>query len=43
MIASEKLTMDVESPDDGQLLEITVEAGGVAKVGEQIGLVGAEA
>lgn len=42
MIASEKLTMDVESPADGQLLEITVESGGVAKVGEQIGLVGDE-
>lgn len=42
MIASEKLTMDVESPADGTLLEITVEAGGIAKVGEQMGLVGAE-
>lgn len=42
MIASEKLTLDVESPADGILIEITVEAGGMAKVGEQMGLVGAE-
>jgi len=40
MIASEKLTLDVEAPEDGILTEITVEAGGRAKVGEQMGLVG---
>lgn len=34
MIASEKLTLDVEAPEDGILTEITVEAGGRAKVGE---------
>ncbi|WP_414049181.1 dihydrolipoamide acetyltransferase family protein [Macrococcus animalis] len=42
MIASEKLTMDVESPADGTLIEITVEAGGLAKVGDQMGLIGVE-
>lgn len=39
-ISSEKLTQDIEAPDSGELLEITVEAGGTAKVGDVLGTLG---
>jgi len=40
-ISSEKLTQDIEAPSSGELLEIKIEAGKTAKVGDVLGVVGA--
>ncbi|MFD1067003.1 dihydrolipoamide acetyltransferase family protein [Oceanobacillus locisalsi] len=39
-ISSEKLTQDIEAPSGGELLEIQIEAGGTAKVGDVLGVLG---
>ncbi|WP_080871891.1 dihydrolipoamide acetyltransferase family protein [Oceanobacillus timonensis] len=39
-ISSEKLTQDIEALSGGELLEIKIEAGGTAKVGDVLGILG---
>ena len=40
VVATDKLTVDVESPSDGVLLAITIKPGEEVKVGESIGTIG---